>query len=694
MARVPVVRGPRVGPEVVRPLGGTFQDVGPTAGAFGEAEARAAGQTVEALGQAGQAAARVALELQEADNRLQAREDSLSRIRALAQARQEAQELVTAAEAGSDLSVRENVAALRARVGQAFDLAEQGFGGEGLPDNRLIFMEDMARLRAQFDADLVNRGVRAGNAAMDAELEQKVSELTQLVETNPAALPDAQAELTLWIDRNYARTKSAAEEVAARQAGMETIATAAVDFLIAGRQYDEALVRMSQPSVRAFLSEDRARELRMRIFAGQGQEAKVRAEVETKLDVVRSAGVEITPQIAVAAATGINITQSRGPRTIPEKVAEFEATMQRATGNQNFSATPEQVAKISGAATGEDRPFGGGERGRARALVADLNEEFRAGTISPEDAVLYMGAVAAIRSIDPVTQTQGELDLPTREALEAQGISPALITSPEGVSQFQELRQRLTGQEAVESVSEAGEFSVGGALPAPQQQEGVVADVIAAARGPVQQMTQAVEGTALTGQDPLEAMAATGIKFFDVVDLITGPISSAGARLAGTPFLGKLLQAPEMRQLRQNFALMKPKVASILRRSERYADAERQDLFQRLESLDSQFFVEPLAVRDDMIGIDNALDDEERHIRETLEEEGLVSGERFRDFKDRLNDIIFVRQVMGVPPLVSTEEELMEVIRRRGLKPGDKVRWKGKVMVIQGEQAAGEEEEQ
>jgi hypothetical protein len=176
-------------------------------------------------------------------------------------------------------------------------------------------------------------------------------------------------------------------------------------------------------------------------------------------------------------------------------------------------------------------------------------------------------------------------------------------------------------------------------------------------------------------QAALEAVDTAGINFFDLAELITGPVSGVEQSVSEIPWVGQYFQAAEVRQARQAFNLLKPAVAAVLRRTDRYGDAERKDISARLDNLDSHFLTEPQAMRNDMIGLDNWLAGEEQYYSETIEKEGEVSGQRYRDLQDQLNAIKFIRKVLGVPPTINSEEEYHEMVRERGLKPGDKVIW-------------------
>lgn len=675
MATIPTLRAPR---QQVEPVAGladfnVTQNIQGTAGAFGQAGAAATGQLAGELGQAADALASGAAALGEADLRIKRREDALRRVQTVSSVNEQAQELFTTADSGGNLARSEEVIALRDQMNNLFTETEKGYQGSNLEEDRLIFLEEMATIRARWNGAITERGLQAGRNGMDVELAKKVAEFAGMVTATPGALADAQVALQNWITKNYAPGMPEEADAAAMQAGMETIATAAVDVLFVGGNYTEALARMEDPSIQPFLSPTRARELRLKAYAGQAETTKVQAIANAKLQVIRDAGIEITPRIAVAAATGINLSSTRAPLTLAEKQAEVEELLKR-------PLTEDETLKLGKAHVGEDNVFGAGEKGRSRALLADLNEDMRTGTITEENLVLFMGAVAAIRSIDPVTGTRGELDLATREALNAQGIEPDKVTAPGGVSQFTSLREELAG--------EGGATAATADVP-PEAQEQVT-EASQAVAATIRGISEAAQATSITPggtTDPVTALrglAERNVQLFNTAQLIQGPIPALGRGLSKVPVVGEFIHAPQMNQLKQQLDYFHGLAVDAMRRTERATEQERNDIINRqLVNLKTAIVSTPSVFRNSLIGLHDIMDDEARDITETLDKEGEVSTERRRALQDRLDAIRTVQNVMAVPPLVTTEEDFFEVIQRRGLAPTDFVRALGKVVTVQ-----------
>lgn len=709
MATIPVLRGPRVPKGVVRPIT-SQQDVGDPRGAFGEFAAAADLESAQRIGRAGQqlgqaaasaqrAQTAAALKLKEAQDRIQARSDAITRVRGLNKANQAAQELVTAAEVGGDLAIPENVDALRASVDRVFSGAVQEFGGGGLPDNALIFTEEIEKSRARFNANLVQKGLDAGKAALNAAATEEVARLANDVFLNPLSLPDRMAEFDNFMEKQFAPGMSAAEEASTLASGRETIATAAIDFLIDAGQYDEAITRMSQEGIREFLGPVRARELRAKIFAGRGEAIKVAATAKAKIQIFEDAGIEVTPVILAAITTGINLTPPKPARTLADKVVELETFMTRATGKP-FFATPAMVQRMAGAAERRDRQIDPLEQ-----ILLDDAAAVENGTASQAQFENFVAVAALLTKIDPVTKTQRQLGLTVRLALRANGLTPSRINSPEGVAELQAQRaqSRFGGGEgggAIQQDPEAPPVQ-GSALP-PQIQE--VAAKLGTAIAPMVEVTSTFTPDTPT-EEALGAIAKSGINLFDMADILQGPIPSLGRGISGIPLIGPLLPAPEMNEARIQLDVFIGYAIDATRRTERFGNAEREFLLDEVfQNLRAAFIQTPNKFRSTLIGLDGILAEEQKFIAETLDKEAAVGGERHRELQTRQNSVEFVRRIAGVPPLVTTSEEFFDLVQKKGLQPGDKVRVKNKIATVKqvmdaltgtaSEKPEGEEEEE
>lgn len=686
MATIPVTRSPQVSAGVVRPVAAQ-QNFGDVRGAFGEREAaarkrdaQATAATAAALGkageQAGQAAttlakanAKTAAALDKASRRISARNDALKTIRATSVAEAEVQALITAADAGGDLSLPENIAQLQNEIDQVFDKAERDFGESELPEGRLDFLADMAKKRATTKAALLEKGVVIGRAMMSAELQKVVNKLSATVGSNPVALPDAQAEIEEFFRTKFNPAMPVEEQVVQRRAAMETVSTAAIDFLINARQYDDALARMNDPTIRPHLGDTRSRQLRLKIFDGQRIAQKVRVEAEVKLDIIRDAGVTITPEIAVAAVTGVNLTRTKGPRTTADKVLEFEQVMAKATGNPDFAASADQVAKIAGATVAEDRPFGEGFRGSMLQFMTENSDAFAAGTLSPGDFNFMITMGGAIQAVDEITGTRFEMPANLRAAFAAQGISPRQLTTPEGVDEVLAARSRLGATVAPVGTPGGGEPETAELSEAGQEKLAALGDKLAILESAAKSVDPGADETAET-----TALAETGINFYDMAGDLTGIFT--GFKLAVSDFdpLSRFINFPAVVKARQQFAVLENSLAFIFRETERFADAERQNLKEKITAVQTGFFKSPGTLQSEMIGLDDVLRVFQANFEESIAKEGEVSGTRARGMLDKVNRLKLVRKLLGVPVMVRDEAALKDLLEKGTVKSGDMVR--------------------
>lgn len=350
--------------------------------------------------------------------------------------------------------------------------------------------------------------------------------------------------------------------------------------------------------------------------------------------------------------------------------------------------------------------FGGKLSAQARnvANLVDMAEAFKEGLLSPAEEAQFLGLANAVQTVNPVTGERIDLPLPVRDALIVRGIDPARIGSNEGVPAFRNLGatrfgadlgqdsgERLVSTDEVEpaAAAEPGVTEAAEAAPLTAEQQTQVRETIAEGVRPLAQVAAEVLQVA-TGPDgqpnprtALEEISRREINFFREAESLTGLIGSFRSFARNIPFVGRVFQeSREIRGIRQMFRLVQPLLSPVFRATDRFADAQRKDLQQALTAFESRPFSEPEALRDDIIGLDGILAVMEANARETLDKEGSVSAERRNQFLDDINRIQLVRKVLGAPPFASTEEEVKQLIKNGTLKVGDRVNYRGEIVVI------------
>ena len=720
----PTIRAPQVqaerGPTV-------FQNPGETQGAFGEGPARA-------LAAGGAQLAQALDPLAEADHRLKLREDAITRTREMSALEQAVQQLVLAEETGSNFMDSKSTAKTRQQIDARIDSSMQQHAGV-TRESAALFREQAEAYRGKIASFIVERGVQAGRAAMNERLKTVVNNLADTVSGNPEALPDALAQAEAYIQTDYGPTMRPDDEATATQAARETLAVASIDYHLAAGNYLKAREVMASPAVAPYLSASVARNLRLQAFTGEGAAAKLKAEINVKLGVLKDAGIELSPaqraQAYVALATGVNLSGSK-TETLAGKINELTTTMRVVTGNPNWAPNESQVLKVGNALVASDDeadPYK--SKGTMRRFLDESAEAFAAGSLSPAGDRAFISMYQAMTSTDEVTKQRATASPVWTAALARRGIDATRVATgdPRGVEMTQRAiqesidRERQAGQQpaltepgattpapapapagpgASTQPAPAGPSAAPGSMtdlrPRPQDEARVGAEVdavITKTLGPTAKIVRDVAASAPSeGGDPTrlaQALAGQGINFYRDAHLLTGMFASMAQRVSGTFLLGKVIEAPETRDARLGLTLFQPLVADFIRLTPRYADAERQDIQARLGSLEGNFFHEPRAMITDLKALDKYVAIGEAYFRDIVETEGrgTVSAERLKYAKDQLSKAILVRSLAGVPPLVATEEELYRVIRERGLKEGDLVNWKGTVFPIRGSAPSG-----
>lgn len=656
MAKIPTVTERSVqqagGPNV-------FLEAGDTRGAFGEANARALASTAEALGQVSDAATKSALRIAEADQRLQAREDAITRARLLHDAKLEMTNEFQAEQTGGDNFVTiGSVKTFRDSVDTIVNKTVQQNSDAFLrPESAAIFHEALVKQANTFHSNAVSAGLEAGRKALARDLGDEVSRLSQAVSTDPLALADAFTALDEKIARDFAPGATPEEELSERQAGREALATAAVDHFVSLGLFQEAKDTLELPTVKGNMSRPRARELNLTVLTGLGKLRRQQAEIRTKLRILADVGVKPTPEL-VATVMGIKL-----PKTMQaDAVIEWaeQATGKPATEDMKLKAvdlfTPQPVDALD-----KNVPF---------RIVNALEQNayaFKNGLMTDFEMREYVSMVTFLRRENPLTGTRGDIGPLARDALQSQDINPDII-----------------GQDipaAVQRLSTPPE----GAPTAPED------DAARISKGR-QQLVEAVTKVTQPAQDALAKtadlepsaavaeMERAGLNIFDMADRLTGPISTAKNFGFNVPVIGEFIDAGEIRQARQFFSNLKGKMQEALQRTERYGEGERRDILERqLSQLqEGQFFARPEAFQESLIGFDLFLSTEIADVNQTLEDPGRMTEEQRGKNIEMRNTMESVRRMLGVPPRVQTSED----IKKLGLQVGDKVIFRGKVRTI------------
>jgi len=633
MAVVPRVTVP---PTEVRPLPGGRRDPSAPAAAFGALQAAATQETGKQL-------RRFASVLAEGALRLKNRQDSVARANSLDGYRtilrdsfnQEMSE-------GSDFGSEE---ALTTFTTQANEAAQKVLSEHsGSTGSRLALSEMLIRERSKFTDAAVGRSLQTQLTQTNRQLTEAFSTLANTGGQAPETVGELFREVDLAV-ANYAGQLTPTQEETFRKAGKEMISVTAMETMMALGQLDK--VEDALKAGTAFLSESTSRQFRNRItirrLDGEREAQRVAARVK-RLET--TLGRKLNPREALA-AEGINLPSAPATKpTLSAKIFEFETAIGR-------PANEAEIQSLAGVDVGEGEGgtgvFGKGARGLGVEFLATNSSDFSLGRLSPiDDRLFFAAATSLVTQIDPITGQPGRLDPITREAFMARGFDPDRLGEP---SLLDPEAARRRAQPFLRPDPAA---AAGGAPTAPTIQEGTVVGRAAAAAagqppgitpgvqpapgvqptdqpgGQAAQVTRPAPGGAIdpTGQASAIAerlsshvdntrqfaggMLAPGATeppatLFEAAESLTGPISGLQQAVSGTAFIGDLFGAPEVRRARRFMETFKQDFVRILQNNPRYPIGERNAILAALD-IESKFIGNPTGFRDDLIGMDEALE--------------------------------------------------------------------------------------
>ena len=152
--------------------------------------------------------------------------------------------------------------------------------------------------------------------------------------------------------------------------------------------------------------------------------------------------------------------------------------------------------------------------------------------------------------------------------------------------------------------------------------------------------------------------------------MVTGPVGGAVEAIGATPGVGDFFdpfEATQDRAFAQGFA---NDVVRVLQNSPRFVDKERQDVKNEL-GLDPKLFDTTNAYMGRLIAVDDQLQERLTDAVKTLSNRGRIGVEDAKRAQTMINDIVNIRERMGLPPRVNNVAELRKKIADQVLKPGD-----------------------
>lgn len=717
MARVPTLDR-RVAPNDVQPQ---FQDPNAIAGAAGETTARnlsvlaeQQGQAANALGRGGAALSDAATAIASAEQTLNLRADAITRAQAIAEYNAEIQRLTAAAQNEHGFLTEDNVTSYRQAIGQARDQIIGKYEGQ------LKAQQSPFTLRAQFaeatsaaEQGAVTAGIASQKALIDRDYGNYLGNLTNVVSGNPSAVFDAIDDITKKVARDVDPAFDPTETVARHQQGVEQVVTAAVDKLLANLDVEGAKLVLADPRVQEALGQKegaaKARELQKKMAELEGaaemdelKKRKLRLEIEkAQQDILGvipgDAGRKARLDIAAAEAaledrrakarTATNVVRS----VLPDFQADAEnlAVLARAAETMPLSPTAEDVENLVTQVTGTlDPQVQSRIRERyARPLTAagisdpKLQTQFlgdqlalrvKSGAASRAEFVHFIGLATFLSQPEGIHGTRGVLSPLIRDALQN---NPYFNINPD------KLGQDISGIASSVLTGTARDVTRAATSSEASRDDLAAVDTAKAEVETALQpfVPQAGVAEPPAGEDPEAApsavfarQSAAGIRYFDAVTAITGPVSRIQSILGRLPYIAdEVPGGRNARYLQQEYEIFKTAAVAALRRTARFADAERQQLQQQtLAQLQgASFFQDPGDLAIALASLDHWVKNEIAFIDESLDNPTALSEEGKKERTDVRNQLLQVSQLIGAPPLVSTKQQLFDAVTAGFIKP-------------------------
>ncbi len=348
---------------------------------------------------------------------------------------------------GSDFSSEESVRSYTSTANQMMERLVSEHQGSAA--SRLIFTEQLQRVRNSFTSSAIARGIVSSKALIDRQATDQIAEIADNASKSPGNLISHIQELTERL-ANYKDVWTPEEERTHLRAGVETVTVSAMDTHLALGDAESARAVLETAVTLGALSEPVARRFRNQTILLETAAARKTAAVAADFKRVSDLGITMTNTQKLSLATG------RGFPSDPKEVVPLEQTIAtienalnagRLPNEPRITMTDAQILKLSKSlppgqgGIAQEALFGKGERGRAGARLANDVQEFAAGTLDVDDTLAFLEAVRIVSRPDEITKRPGQLSLAVREALRIQEIDPDDL-SGENLS---EIEQRALG---------------------------------------------------------------------------------------------------------------------------------------------------------------------------------------------------------------------------------------------------------
>lgn len=674
MARIPTQSVPQVqsqrGPVV-------FQDTGDTQGAFGEGQARVAqtdaakqAQQGQALQQSAQGLRELAVRRAEAEARLDAQDDAVIRAEARNTLSTRLNELTNLEKSENNFKNDEALKNYRNGVNETTNSTLREFAGRlKSPESAAKLAAEFEQARGQFDADAVNSSLKQRRSIIDQDFSRDLARVTDIVSKSPAHLNDAIASVSQLVEDRYGNFSSSEELQGIRNAAVQSLATASVDFYLSRGDVERAQEVLDQPIVRDALDPARARDFRLLIGKQQGEAVQNEAKaqnIQSVLTAVDPTIVLTSQQMRQAAQLSVSSNPS---------VEELASIYAQVTGRQPSLVVQQRIQETF-AATAPTIGTSTQQADIARSLGGTARLILQDAPLSVDDKVNFVQLAALSTASNPVSGAKGVVSPIVRAALDKMGINADALDR----DQLDAVRALIQGGRQLPSFQPGGsrEPTAGAAEPSDAQlteATQAVAEVEQTLKPLVAVLESNPPAQGETDNETFQRQGKIGLKFFEIANSLTGPVSTFRKFVFGFPVVGDLVESgPALATVTQEYEIFKTALVSALRRTSKFADAERQDLQQKtLATLQGREFLQnPDEFAASLVGLDNFLAEETQRAEETLADPRKLSAEGKAEAEDRVQISKFARSLIGVPSPLLSFDELRAAVSSGDLQLGDR----------------------
>lgn len=601
------------------------------AGSFGAGVAQAAGQ----LGGA-------ALDL---GVQMKRREDVIDRVQRLNEFDAFAQQALTAVDGTDDIAKKSTVDSY------AQGLREQAAKVLGAHSGTSA---SRAELQAQLDNQVGQYVKSATGAQVKAQQQfigRAVEQSANALAISGAAAPQMLPQLYEQFDQKlstFADALSPEQFAAYREAGRSQIATGAIDRSLTDGNWTAAKKMLENPEIGKYLNPTAARKFAVDIAVDEhkaGMETK-RQDANVR-NLTRLAGRDLTP----AEVQRARDLPPKKDMTTSDKIAELELV----TGRRATQAEINELFNIDRGAAGG--AFGNSMEGRAWSTVTDNAPAYAAGLLSPEQRRQYEASLAILGKpttrINPLTQQMETItpELPgwVRQAVQ-QGQSYSAPgaggPSPGSLIQYTDPSGRVIGQTRVGA---DGSWTIADANPQ------TPAPASPAAGASTTSNQQGIPATPQTRND-------SGRTVWERRESIAGPVAAATAGVNSIPGVGPALAGAVMgeeqaRQIEADRTFVQNASRDMVRlvqNSPQFAEGERKAIAEEL-TIGPEVFRSKESYEAKLIGISQSMTRRKLEAQNALNSN--ISGDERKRAMDKVVQIDNFMQVLGIPPVVSTEAE-------------------------------------